>query len=265
MSTLVALFLAFAPQSADLARLENVNPEIRLLSVRLAGEEKWITAVHRLIKRLEASDEKPEIKAAAQTALVAITKKDGLKDAAAWRSWWDSEGSVRFPEASFSPDEMASRIKEDIAKDMTKAKQDVRGIAVILAVSIFLFIIVMFFFVGHVSSKIKGWRELVGRAEIYVKHGQELTQRIDKFGAELDAKKAEVAATMDKLRSELEEGIARRGDDLGTELTHQLRTELQTLRQKAERELDQTVTDLKTQVEAAARRAAAEVRDRLAK
>ena len=54
-------------------------------------------------------------------------------------------------------------------------------------------------------------------------------------------------------------------DEQCAELAHQLRMELQTLRQKAERELQQTVTDLKTQVEAAARRAASEVRDRLAK
>jgi hypothetical protein len=36
-----------------------------------------------------------------------------------------------------------------------------------------------------------------------------------------------------------------------------MRTELQTLRQRAERELEQTVTALKTELEAAARRALA--------
>jgi F0F1-type ATP synthase membrane subunit b/b' len=154
---------------------------------------------------------------------------------------------------------------EEAALRAEAAKREVRAMAFAGAIAIFLFILLQLVFVGHVSSKIKGWRELVGRAETYIKHGQQLTERTDRIAAELDAKKAEVAAFLENLRKEHEEGIARRGDDLGTELVHQLRTELQTLRQKAERELDQTVTDLKTQIESTARRAASEVRDRLAK
>src|SRR5688572_19709688 len=114
MSPLVALLLALVPQSGtDLARLETLNPEIRLPTVKLAGEEKWIPAVHRLIKRLESKDERPEIKAAAQASLVGITQKEGLKDGAAWRTWWEAEGSARFPEAFFSPDELVNRLKEE--------------------------------------------------------------------------------------------------------------------------------------------------------
>jgi CHASE3 domain sensor protein len=249
MFLLIASLLAF--QADD---LENVNPELRLLAVQYAGAKGTVTAVKRLITRLE--DEKPEIKAAAQAALVRITGRTDLKDAAAWSAWWEKDGASRFSEVALSPDAMIARIKEELRGEMTKARQDIRGITTVLAVAIFLFIIVMFFFVGHVSSKIKGWRELVARAEVYVKHGQELTERTDKIAAELDAKQTEVRAFLEKLRREQEEEIARRSDELGNELAHQLRTELQTLRQKAERELGQTVTDLKTQLESAARRAA---------
>lgn len=262
MATLLALMLSLAPQSGDLERLENVNPTIRLAAVQLAAEEKWTTAVHRLIKRLEAPEEKPDFKAEVQKSLEKITGRTDLKDAAAWRGWWDSEGSIRFSESGPQSDARLTAKQDEM---LVKAKQDIRAITTVLAVAIFLFIIVMFFFVGNVSSKIKGWRELVGRAEIYIKHSQELTERTDRIAAELDAKKAEVSAFLEKLRKEHEEGIARRGEDLGNELAHQLRMDLQTLRQKAERELGQTVTDLKTQLEASARRAASEVRDRLAK
>ena len=268
MLTLIALFLAVAPQGNELERIENLNPKVRLLAVQMAGELPNPTAVSRLIGRLADPSETAEIKAEAQKSLVSITGETTLTDLAAWKAWWDTSGKVRYPETPLAPAALLKEIDDRIQRVEMRtnaAKQEVRAIALTMAVAIVLFIVVMLFFVGHVSSKIKGWRELVGRAEIYVKHGQELTERTDKFAAELDAKKAEVAQFLEKLRKEHEEGIARRGDDLGQELAHQLRMELQTLRQKAERELQQTVTDLKTQVEAAARRAASEVRDRAAK
>jgi CHASE3 domain sensor protein len=266
MSMFVAMLLALAPQGNELERLEHLNPEVRLRAAEMAGQLQNTTAVSRLIGRLGDPDER--VKTAAQKSLVAITGETGLADAAAWNAWWETSGKVRYPETPLAPAALLKKIDDRILRTENRtedAKRDVRAIAITMLVAVVLFIIVMLFFVGHVSSKIKGWRELVGRAEIYVKHGQELTERTDKFAAELDRKKIEMAEFMEKLRKEHEEGIARRGDDLGTELAHQLRMELQTLRQKAERELDQTVTDLKTQVEAAARRAVSEMRDRLAK
>jgi len=268
MSTLFAMMLALAPQSGVIDHLEDVDPEVRIRAVELAGLKKTTTAVVRLIGRLEYPAETAAIKAAAQKSLETITGRADLKDPPAWRTWWEAEGKMRFPPIAFVPDELMKQIVKNDDLNLarvTKAQAEVRSIAIILGVAILIFVLVMFFFVGHVSSKIKGWRDLVGRAEVYIKHGQELTERTDKIAAEIDAKKAEVASFLEKLRKEHEEGIARRGDDLGTELAHQLRMELQTLRQKAERELDQTVTDLKTQIEASARRAASEVRDRLAK
>jgi len=268
MPTLFALALAFAQQGGDFELLEHMNPKVRLHAAEDAGLLNRTTAVRSLIGRLEDPSEQPDVKAKALESLVSITGRADLKEAPAWKAWWEAEGKTRFPPTAFAPEELLKQISANDDKNLskvTKAQQDVRSVAITLAVAMFLFIIVMFFFVGHVSSKIKGWRELVNRAEIYIKHSQELTERTDGIAAELDAKKAEVASFLEKLRKEHEEAIARRGDDLGTQLAHDLRMELQTLRQKAERELDQTVTDLKTQIEASARRAASEVRDRLAK
>lgn len=263
----MALLLALAPQSTELERyFEHLNPELRLRAVEIAGVDKVTTAVYRLIGRLEDPDER--VKAAAQNSLVTITGEKGYTDAAAWKTWWEKGGNMRFPETPLAPSALLKEIDDRIQKAEMRAndaKREVRAIALTVAVAILLFMVVMLFFVGHVSSKIKGWRELVSRAEIYIKHGQELTERTDKISAELDAKRAELEGRLEQLRKEQEEGIARRGDELGNELAHHLRMELQTLRQKAERELAQTVTDLKTQIETAARRAAADVRDRLAK
>jgi len=274
MTTLIAVVLALGFQSADLQRLENQNAEIRLHAVALAGEERNTAAVHKLIGRLRDSETK--VAAAAQEALVKITKLADLKEAGAWDAWWEKEGKTRFPELAVTSEEIlrqvdtrvADRISLDMATletKMTGAKNDVRVMAVSMAVAIFIFLIVMIFFVGHVSSKIKGWRDLVNRAEVYIKHSQALTERTDQIAAELEAKKQEMALYVTKLREENEAAIARHGDILGTELEHRMREELQTLRQKAEKELGQTLAELKTQLETAARRAATEVRDRLAK
>lgn len=261
MVLLSALLLSVAPQSGELDLLEHMNPEIRQRAVEIAGLRPSPQAVGRLISRLEDPAEIPPIKEAAQKSLQRITSRTE-KDAAAWRKWWDSEGRTRVAESALQSDSPLTAKQEEL---LTKAKQDIRAITTVLAVAIFLFIIVMFFFVGHVSSKIKGWRELVARAEIYIKTGQELTERTDRIAAELESKKAEVAAFGEKVRKEQEEEISRRGEELGSRLAHELRMELQNLRQKAERELDQTVTDLKTQIETTARRAATELRDRLTK
>lgn len=259
MLTLIAAFLALVPQSGEMDLLEHMDPEIRLRAVEIAGFRKSGQAVERLIARLEDPKESTAIKDAARKSLEQITSRSE-KDAAAWKTWWKAGGAAEFSEA-----EGVGRLPAKLEEQLVKARQDIRAITTGLAVAILLFIIVMFFFVGHVSSKIKGWRELVSRAEVYIKHGQELTERTDKIAAELESRKAEVAGYIEKLRKEQEEVISRRGEELGSELAHDLRMELQTLRQKAERELDQTLTDLKTQLETAARRAASEVRDRLAK
>ncbi|HEY3227434.1 MAG TPA: hypothetical protein VGK61_10630, partial [Planctomycetota bacterium] len=232
MATLIAVVLALGFQSADLQRLENMDPEIRYHAVCLAGQERNTAAVRKLIGRLR--DTEPRVQAAAQEALVKITRIADLKDVESWEAWWAKEGRTRFPELAVTSDEILrqvdTRVDNRLSIDMaaveakvTGARNDVRVMAVSMAVAIFIFLIVMIFFVGHVSSKIKGWRELVSRAEIYVKHGQELTERTDKIAAELETRKAEVAAFLDKIRKEQEEVISRRGDELGSELAHELR------------------------------------------
>lgn len=265
LSSLLALLMAVAAQSGEWDRLENLDPEVRLLYVQLAVKFPDPAAVNGLIRRLD--DSVPAVRDAAREALTAITGRTE-KDADGWRRWWASEGSSKYVVNPLAQNQLLLEFKktaEDAALRAEGAKRDVRAMALTGAIAILLFIMLQLVFVGHVSSKIKGWRELVARAEVYIKHGQELTERTDRIAAELDAKRGEVAASLENMRKEHEEGIARRGDDLGTELVSRLRMELQTLRQKAERELDQTVTDLKTQIETTARRAAAEVRDRLAK
>ncbi|HZL72036.1 MAG TPA: hypothetical protein VFC86_06230, partial [Planctomycetota bacterium] len=190
MTFLSALILSLAPQSAELDLIESPEPELRFLAIQIAGKGKYTQAIEKLIRRLESAQETSENKAEAQKSLQSITGRSE-KDPAAWRKWWNAEGKVRIAEQGSQSDTPLTAKQEEL---LTKAKQDIRAITTGLAVAIILFVLVMFFFVGHVSSKIKGWRELVARAEIYIKHGQELTDRTDKIAAEIDSRKAELAA-----------------------------------------------------------------------
>lgn len=272
MTTLIALAFSLVAQSGDLERLDSPNPKIRLPAIQIAGQEQAQTAVARIVRRLQLPDEREDVKAAALEALASITGRTDLKDAAAWQAWWDSQGKTLYPESPLSHAEIFRQVDARITQEtskldvkMAEAKKDIRFMTISMAVAIFIFLIVMIFFVGNVSSKIKGWRELVSRAEIYIKHSQELTERTDKVAAELDAKKVEVMNFVAKLREENESGIERFGDMLGKNLEHEMREQLQGLRQRAEKELEQTLTDLKTQLEIEARRVAAEMRNRMEK
>ncbi|MBI4563735.1 MAG: HEAT repeat domain-containing protein [Planctomycetes bacterium] len=279
MKMVTACLVAWLLQSNDvLQRLDHHNPKVRALAARLAGEERMTTAVGRLVRLLR--DDAPEVVAAARGALAEITgRKDLEEDAGAWADWWDREGRSAFPETSLTEQRMRELAAEQVelrsletvktineARDKAQmAKQEVRFMTAVLAVAVVLFLGVMIFFVGHVSSKIKGWRELVSRAELYIKQGQEIADRTDRILSELDAKKVEVMSFFTKLREENEAEVARFADILEKNLEHKVREEVMSLRQKAEKELEQTVADLKTQLDIEMRKALSETRERFLK
>ncbi len=266
MSFLAALLLALAPtQQSDLqAGFDNKSPEVREFAARLAGLERNRGAVHGLIRLL--GDEVPGVREAAKASLVSITGQS-LADAAAWEQWWTAEGAAKFPERRISPDlldlisrevnEQADRRTLQIEERVRAARGDIRMMTVVMAVSIVLFLGVMIYFVGAVSAKIKGWRELVAKAEAFIQQGQELAGRTDRISAELDAKKKEIEGHLAKVREENEHEIERYADMLGKDLDNKVRQDLMTLRAKAERELEQTVAGFKAELETLVRRAAA--------
>lgn len=263
----ILLSLLFA-QGHDLRdRLDHQDPEVRAIAARLAGREGNTSTVGTLIRKLR--DPVEEVKLAAQAALVQITRRSDLSKPEEWEAWWEKEGRAAFPETTVTEDrvrrlaeEVFERRRHDLEARIRDARGDVRWMTAVMALSIILFLGVMIYFVGHVSSRIRSWRELVARAEIYIKQSQELTERTDQIAAELEAKKKELRDFLVKLREENEAESERHADILGKNLENRVREDLMHLRQKAEKELEQTVAGFKAELEAMLRQALAEARER---
>ena len=254
-------------QADDLQDLEHRDPEVRALAARVAGRKKLSTAVGRLARL--TTDENVDVRKAATEALVAITDR---KDVADWNQWWLKEGRNSYPEASVSETRMRQMVSDEVKMQgvtwddrMVRARQDIRMMTAFMAVALVLFLAMMIFFVGHVSAKIKGWRDLVTKAEVYIKQSQELTERTDRIGAEIEARKVDLVKFVTKLREENESLLDHHLADAQKGVQNAIRDEAMGLRRAAEKELEQTVADLKTQLEIESRRAAAEMRDRMAK
>lgn len=270
MMTSLCLAALLSVQSGDVVQsLEHQNPEVRMLAARLAGKQRLATAVGRLVRLLD--DEAETVRQAAHASLMEITGRNDPADAGVWKSWWEHEGHKAYPEHLLTEPQISEIVAREVQRESDQyvrrveaAKQEVRFMSVVMGVAVILFLGVMIFFVGNVSSRIKGWRQLVSQAETYLKQGQEITDRADKILAELDAKKLEVQNSFAKLREEHEAEVARYAEIQEQNLEHKLREELMVLRQSAEKELAQTVEDLKTQIEVEGRRALNALRDRLA-
>jgi len=267
MNLLAAAAVALLAQGGDLVdRLEHKDPEIRAIAARLAGKERNTSTVGRLVRLLR--DEVPAVSGEARTALHSITARDFPRPEE-WDAWWEKEGRTAFPETTVTEDTVRRIVEEtydkkglDMERRIRDARGDVRMMAAVMAVALILFLGVMIYFTGHVSAKIKGWRELVAKAEIYIKQGQELTERTDKIAAELEARKVEVMTFFSKLREENENEIERYADILGKNLENKVREDLLSLRQKAEKELEQTVAGYKAELETIRLQALSESRER---
>jgi tetratricopeptide (TPR) repeat protein len=112
----------------------------------------------------------------------------------------------------------------------------------------------MIYFVGHVSSRIKEWKELMRQSDGYLKEGKQITERVDAILDEIDTKKNDLLDFYGKLKDDSEDEISRYADALQQKSDHRLREEVMDLRQKAEKELGATLGEMKTQLEHEVRR-----------
>lgn len=264
-AVLVSVLLAQGNDLRD--RLDHKVPTIRAAAAKLAGLEGNTSTVGTLVRLLR--DDVAEVRQAAQESLVQITRRSDLSKPEEWDAWWEKEGRTAFPETTVTEDRVRRLAQEEFDRERANletrirdARGDVRWMTAVMALAIILFLGVMIYFVGHVSARIRSWRELVARAEVYIKQSQELTERTDRIAAELEAKKAELREFLSKLREESESGFERHADILGKNLENRVREDLLLLRQKAEKELEQTVAGFKAELEAMLRQALAEARDR---
>jgi tetratricopeptide (TPR) repeat protein len=267
----MALLLLSAQEDPRIADLHDKDWTIRRNAAETCGKKGVAAAVYPLIDLTR--DEKAEVRDAAQEALKALTAQNfvtpqGQPDYAAWRAWWEREGAEKFGRVAFDSRrvrEIVDPIFNDFDKKLRDAKTEIRYLSVAVTAVGVIFVLMMFYFVGHVSSKLKEWKELVAKAETYIKKGEEINTRTDKIVAELDAKKTEIMEFFAKVKEDNQAEFERYCDILQKNLEHKMREEVMALRQKAEKELEQTLAELRTQVDHEIRRGASEHREKLEK
>src|SRR5205823_5648280 len=159
--------------------------------------------------------------------------------------------------ANVSPEAIQQQVQAKIKEvdDKTReAKNEIRILTIVVAIIATAFVLVMIYFVGHVSSKLKEWKELVRQAGVYIEESQQVTKRTDRVLEELEAKKLDILEFIKNLKEEKETEIERYNDLLQQNTEHKMREEVMALRQKAEKELEETLGQLRQQIELDVRR-----------
>jgi tetratricopeptide (TPR) repeat protein len=272
--TLALLAVLLVQQSDPVQDLTSNNAKIRWAAAVNIGEKGIRAGISPLIDVLR-TESNADVISATVDALRKITGEKFGPSYAEWRDWWNTKGKDLYP-AQILTEKQAREVLNPIIGEMyghiakskveiDDAKREIR-ITVLFTIGVaLLFVLIMFYFVANVSSRVKSWKELVNKAEIYVQKSQEITQRTDQILAELDTKKTDVMAFIAKVREDSEGEVERYTDMLQKNFEHDMREGMMQLRQKAEKELEQTLGDLRSQVDVEVRRSAAEQRERIEK
>jgi len=261
------LALALTVQADEIANLRDISPTVRKNACSTLAEKNYKGAIRPLIDLLYREPD-DSVKRAAEEALERLTPAKGLgTDPAKWEQWWSTEG-LKMPVANTTQESLEKQLKEmerGVTAAARDAKMEVRILAIVVAVIATAFVLVMIYFVGHVSSKLKEWKELVRQAGVYIEESAQITKRTDRILEELEAKKTDILEFIKKIKDEKESEIERYNDLLHQNTEHKMREEVMELRQKAEKELEETVGQLRGQIEVEVRRLGGDQKDKLEK
>ena len=263
------LSLMMLAQSEDIKNLRDVNPTIRRNAISTLAEKDAKEAIRPIIDLLARERDESVLNAAAD-ALERLSSgvKGNGSDFVKWQRWYEEVGK-KLPRVSNVSDDVIqqqfqSKIRE-VDEKTKEAKNEIRILSITVAIIATAFVLVMIYFVGHVSSKLKEWKELVRQAGVYIEESQQITKRTDRVLEELEAKKLDILEFVKKLKEEKEAEIERFGDLLQQNTDHKLREEVMGLRQKAEKELEETLGQLRQQIELDVRRLGGDQKEKLDK
>ena len=263
------LSLLLLVQSDEINNLRDVNATVRRNAISTIAEKRIESAIRPLIDLL-ARETDDSVRNAAVDALDRMTGAGRANgpDFMKWQKWWEEEGKKRFGTVNYSESSINQRVEgmiKAVDEKTREAKNEIRILSITVAIIATAFVLVMIYFVGHVSSKLKEWKELVRQAGVYIEESQQITKRTDRVLEELEAKKLEILEFVKKLKEEKENEIERFGDLLQQNTDHKLREEVMELRQKAEKELEETVGQLRQQIEMEVRRMGGDQKEKLDK
>jgi hypothetical protein len=248
--------------------LQHINPEVRRAACQLLGQKGVKPAIRPLIDLL-GHEPDDSVKAAAVEALERLTGVKGYgPDFKRWDEYWNTTGKNLYPLTNLTREEVEKLIQPKIAEVEKKAenfKAEIRILTIVVAIIATAFVLVMIYFVGHVSSKLKEWKELVRQAGVYIEESQQVTKRTDRVLEELEAKKLDILEFIKNLKEEKETEIERYNDLLQQNTEHKMREEVMALRQKAEKELEETLGQLRQQIEVDMRRMGVDQKEKLDK
>jgi tetratricopeptide (TPR) repeat protein len=273
---LLSVLLAGPPQDDPdvLLLLHARDAADRAAAARVLGARRSIAAAPPLIEALK--DEEP-VRGAAHQALVKITGVDTLPaNYEEWHGWWTSEGiklisGMPGGQAAVTAalDKELEKVRKEIGRirdqDIAKIQEYNKFLMGGVVILWLVFLLALLYFAGHLSSKLKEWKDVMKQADQYLRESEEVTKRTDRIIDELDSKKTEMMDFFKKLKEDNEGELERFADLLEQNTDHRMRLEVMGLRQKAEKEMEQTVNELRTVVDHELRRAANEHRGRAEK
>ncbi len=267
----ILVLLSGNVQSGDYIQdLDHFDPKVREAAAKICGIRGIKTAIPSLIERLRI-DRDENVLVASHDALKLLTGNTEFgREYAVWNEWWEKEGVEEYPTTNLTRQEIVEildprvkNLKLELEEDVKKAKNEIRMLSFFVSFIAVVFVLIMIFFVGHISNRLKKWKDFIEQAEGYIARGENINKRTDQVIEEVDSKKGEILDFAKRQREEVQGEIDRYADLLQENSEHQMREEVMALRQKAEKELEQTLGDLGKQVETQVRRSAKSSRELL--
>ena len=129
-----------------------------------------------------------------------------------------------------------------------------------IALASFLLLAVFGMIAGY---RLKQVKEVLRRAEKYVADAEEVAKNSDKAVAALEAKRAEIFKFFDEQKEDHQGEIERFADMLEQNVEHRMREVTMGLREKAEEEIEGTLSQLKEDVSREVKRATEEQKQRI--
>jgi tetratricopeptide (TPR) repeat protein len=229
--------------------LRDKDPEVRRGAARILAKYKVPESVEPLIDAL-GDEQDAAVKKEIFEALRATTNEKFEDDAGKWADWFNKSGGRFSKTISLS----ARRELDSYQRFLT--------IAIIINIIIVVMIIgFLVAFGAMASNRMKAMKEVTRQADILIKEGNDVQRKSGSVLEGLDAKKGEMMAFFSKLKDENESEIERYGDMIEQNIEHRMREITMTLREKAEKEMEQTFSELKEDLNRRTKASAEEQRD----
>ncbi|MBI5359935.1 MAG: tetratricopeptide repeat protein [Planctomycetes bacterium] len=250
------LIYAQADKSLLMKELTHKDEETRCAAVVIIADRNYKSAIKNLIMVLR--DEKsPVVIEKINKALGLLTENKLPVEYKDWVEWWDAEGREWYGKMNFTDKDPAEEL-------LAQSRNWMILILVVTGSLAFIVILLMIVFSAMGSNRLKATKEIIKQAEKYIKDSEEITKRNDRILEELENKRVEIKESIAELRDEMQADIEGFSDSQQKNIEHRMREVTMTLREKAEKELEHTLSEIKEDVGREIKKNAADLREKTA-